>query len=242
MRKLETIMKRLLREHPDLDDAEDTLRQHQVTIDGVPVTNPRTLVRPEARVRLLRSPSLRGSVKLRAALAAFAVDVAGRVALDLGAATGGFTTQLLAAGARRVYAVDVGHGQLLGSLRHDTRVVNLERTNLALLDRARVPDVVELVTMDLSYLAVASAVAQLDGVAFAPTAELVALVKPMFELACATAPRDHESLAEALLSAAAAVERHGWRVLSSFASPVAGGNGAREGWLHARLMSAWPSR
>jgi 23S rRNA (cytidine1920-2'-O)/16S rRNA (cytidine1409-2'-O)-methyltransferase len=234
MRKLETIVKRLLREHPDLDDPEAMLQEDLVTIDGVPAKNPRTLVRPDARVRVARPMALRGSVKLRAALRAFSVDARGRIALDLGASTGGFTTELLARGATRVYAVDVGHGQLLGSLRLDARVLNLERTNVGDLDRARVPDDVALVTMDLSYLSVASAIAQLDAVSFSRAAELVALVKPMFELQRAEAPRDHESLAEALELAAAAVERHGWRVLSSLASPVPGANGAREGWLHAR--------
>jgi 23S rRNA (cytidine1920-2'-O)/16S rRNA (cytidine1409-2'-O)-methyltransferase len=210
------------------------LREKRVTIDGVPVQNPRTLVRPEARVRLARPSVLRGSIKLRAALTAFAVDARERVALDLGAATGGFTSALLTAGARRVYAVDAGHGQLLGSLRHDARVVNLERTNLGALDERCLPEPVALTTMDLSYQAVASAIAQLGRVRFCPDAELVALVKPMFELHQAEAPRDHESLGEALALAAAAVERHGWRLLSSLASPVPGAGGAREGWLHAR--------
>jgi 23S rRNA (cytidine1920-2'-O)/16S rRNA (cytidine1409-2'-O)-methyltransferase len=237
MRKLETIVKRLLREHPDLDDPEAMLQANLVTIDGVPATNPRTLVRPDARVRLARPTCLRGSVKLRAALDAFAVEARARVALDLGAATGGFTAALLDAGARRVYAVDVGHGQLLGALRRDARVVNLERTNLADVDERCVPEPVTLMTMDLSYLAVASAIRQLGGVRFAATAELVALVKPMFELRQAEAPCDHESLAAALELAATAVERQGWQLISSLASPVPGARGAREGWLHARRVT-----
>jgi 23S rRNA (cytidine1920-2'-O)/16S rRNA (cytidine1409-2'-O)-methyltransferase len=234
MRKLETIVKRLLREHPELDDPEATLREKLVTIDGVPALNPRTLVRREARVRLAPTAPLRGSVKLRAALEAFAVDARERLALDLGASTGGFTVALLTAGAQRVYAVDAGHSQLLGSLRRDARVMNLERTNLSELDERRVPEPVALMTMDLSYLPVASAIGQLGRVRFFPAAELVALVKPMFELQQAEAPCDHESLGEAIALAAAAVERHGWRVLSSLASPVQGAGGAREGWLHAR--------
>src|SRR5579885_3286776 len=122
----------------------------------------------------LRSRELRGTIKLRAALAAFAVEVAGRVALDVGASTGGFTVALLEAGAARVYAVDAGFGQLLGRLRQDARVVNLERTNLAALE---LPEPIDLVTVDLSYLSIALAAPQLPR---AP--ELIALVKPMFEL------------------------------------------------------------
>jgi 23S rRNA (cytidine1920-2'-O)/16S rRNA (cytidine1409-2'-O)-methyltransferase len=220
LRKLQTIVKRLLREHPELDDSGAMLLENQVTIDGVLVKNPRTLVRPEARVHLARPTLLRGSVKLGAALEAFAVDARERVTLDLGASTGGFTAALLASGARRVYAVDVGHGQLLGSLRRDARVVGE-------LDERRVPELVQLMPMDLSSLPVASAIGQLGRVRLCARAELVTLMKPMFELRRAETPREHESLGEALELAAAAVERHGWRVLSSLASPVPGAHGAR---------------
>jgi 23S rRNA (cytidine1920-2'-O)/16S rRNA (cytidine1409-2'-O)-methyltransferase len=237
MRKLETIVKRLLREQPGLDDAEALVKLGNITVDGVPVTNPRTLVRPEARVRVAVPSELRGTRKLRWALEAFAVDARGKTALDLGAAAGGFTRALLDAGARRVYAVDAGHGQLVGSLRRDARVVNLERTNLGSLSRARVPEAIALVTMDLSYLSIARAVGQLD-LDFTPGAELVALVKPMFELARARAPDDHESLAEAICAASAGLEACGFRVLSSLASPQPGAGGAREGFIHARKGGA----
>jgi 23S rRNA (cytidine1920-2'-O)/16S rRNA (cytidine1409-2'-O)-methyltransferase len=100
---------------------------------------------------------LRGEAKLRAALAAFGVRPAGRVALDLGAAAGGFTRVLLDAGAARVYAVDAGFGQLLGSLRQEPRVVVLERVNLGNLDCRRIPDAIELITIDLSYLSLSEA-------------------------------------------------------------------------------------
>jgi hypothetical protein len=111
-----------------------------VRVDGLIVTNPRACVPRGAAVTIAAPPTPpRGARKLAAGLDAFADPVAGRVALDLGAAAGGFTHALLAAGARRVYAVDAGHGQLLGSLRADGRVVNLERTNLADLTGVLVP-------------------------------------------------------------------------------------------------------
>jgi predicted rRNA methylase YqxC with S4 and FtsJ domains len=88
--------------------------------------------------------------------------------------------------------------------------------------------------MDLAYLAIARAIEQLDRVHLRDDAELIALVKPMFELACATAPTDHESLALAIELAAAGLERHGWRVVSSLASPHPGARGAREGFVYAR--------
>jgi hypothetical protein len=105
---------------------------------------------------------LRGTVKLAHALTTFGVCAVGVVALDLGAAAGGFTQALLDAGAACVYAVDAGVGQLRGWLRADPRVVNLERTNLAQLDRHLIGEPVDLVTMDLSYLAVAQAIGQID--------------------------------------------------------------------------------
>ncbi len=177
---------------------------------------------------------LRGEAKLRAALAGFDVRAAGRICLDLGAAAGGFTRVLLEAGAARVYAVDAGFGQLLGSLRQDPRVVNLEATNVAALDTRLIPDAIELVTVDVSYLALAAAVAQLDRIAMAHDADLIGLVKPMFELRLATAPSDAISVDAATTRAAAGIAAAGWRVIGTMPSPVLGGRGAVEALLHAR--------
>jgi len=177
---------------------------------------------------------LRGEAKLRAALRLFGITVEGRVALDVGAAAGGFTRVLLDAGAARVYAVDAGHGQLLGSLRQSDRVVNLEATNVGDLDRAVIPDTVDVVTIDVSYLALSEAVAQLDRVTIAPDADLIGLVKPMFELRMGTAPVDAKTARHAADRAAAAIEAAGWSVLGVIDSPVAGARGAVEMLLHAR--------
>src|SRR5262249_26203955 len=155
-------------------------------------------VRSDAAIVLWGPKLLRGETKLRAALAGLDVRVAGRVGLDLGAAAGGFTRALLAAGVRRGYAVDARPGQLLGPLRQDVRVVNLEGVNVGSLDRRLVPDTIDLVTMDLSYLAVAAAVRQLDRVVLASEAELLALVKPMFELRLDHAPSDARAVRDAL--------------------------------------------
>lgn len=180
---------------------------------------------------------LRGEAKLRAALTGFDVRVAGRVCLDLGAAAGGFTRVLLEAGASRVYAVDAGFGQLLGSLRQDARVVNLEATNVAALDRRLVPETIEVVTIDVSYLALAAAVAQLDRVTIAPGADLVGLVKPMFELRLATAPTDPMLVDAATERAAAGIVAAGWEIRGAMPSPVLGGRGAVEALVHARRSS-----
>lgn len=180
---------------------------------------------------------LRGSRKLAAALDAFGVDVADAVCLDVGASTGGFTTVLLDRGASRVYAVDAGHGQLLGSLRQDPRVVNLEATNVGALTRELIPDAIEVVTIDVSYLSLRGAAAQLDRIEFLPGSALIGLVKPMFELALGAAPTDVRRLNEAVELASAGLAAD-WEVRSSIESPVRGAKGAIEGFIHARRATA----
>jgi 23S rRNA (cytidine1920-2'-O)/16S rRNA (cytidine1409-2'-O)-methyltransferase len=232
-RRLRPLAAELSPAHPELDDPVAYIARG-VLVDGRLVDNPRSLVREGAHIELPREEPLRGEAKLHAALSVFDVEVEGRVALDLGAAAGGFTRVLLEAGAARVYSVDAGFGQLLGSLRQDPRVVVLERVNLGELDRRRVPEPVGLVTIDLSYLAVSRAASQLERIEIPRGADLIALVKPMFELGLASPPRDPARLAEALARAAAGLVACGWAVLGSIESPVTGARGAIELQLHAR--------
>jgi 23S rRNA (cytidine1920-2'-O)/16S rRNA (cytidine1409-2'-O)-methyltransferase len=205
-------------------------------VDGRIVTSTRTLVPADAGVSFLQPCRLRGKDKLRAALDAFDVEVAGRICLDLGASAGGFTRVLLEHGAARVLAVDAGFGQLRGSLRSHSRVVNLERTNLSEFGTV-VPRCwdIDVVTMDLSYLPVAKAVPQLEAVRLAATADLIALVKPVFELGLGAPPPDHHLLERAAEAARRGTERDGrWVVAAIVPSPVRGARGAREWLLHAR--------
>jgi 23S rRNA (cytidine1920-2'-O)/16S rRNA (cytidine1409-2'-O)-methyltransferase len=232
-KKFEPILAAVLRQHPEIQDPVALIRGGRVFADGTPVTNPASRVAPNATVSVRPPRPLRGTLKLQAALAAFDCTVAGRTALDVGASTGGFTIALLEAGARHVYALDTGHGQLLGSLRQDPRVTNLERTNLADLGPDRIPEPVAVVTIDLSYLAIADAIPQLGVLSLAPDAELIALVKPMFELHLARLPRDPQQLAGAVDRAATALAAHGWSVVEEFASPIRGRNGAIEFFVHA---------
>jgi 23S rRNA (cytidine1920-2'-O)/16S rRNA (cytidine1409-2'-O)-methyltransferase len=192
------------------------------------------LVDAGSSVRIDNQPrALRGEAKLRAALEGFGVDPADATALDAGAAAGGFVRALLDAGARRVYAVDAGYGQLRGSLAQDERVVNLERTNLGELTRAHVPEPVELVTLDVGYLALADAVPQLDALEIAPNARLLGLVKPIYELGLGALPEDDALVDEAIERAAAGIAAAGWEVLGTMRSAVTGSRGAVEGWVHA---------
>jgi 23S rRNA (cytidine1920-2'-O)/16S rRNA (cytidine1409-2'-O)-methyltransferase len=232
--RLRTLVDVVAARYPELD-AVAAITGGLVVVDGRPLTNPASLVQVDASVAI-RAPEtvLRGEPKLEAALAVFAVRVRGRVALDLGASAGGFTRVLLRAGAARVYAVDAGFGQLLGSLRADPRVVNLERTNLAALSEKLVPEPVDLVSADLSYVSLADAVPQLDGrIALARGAELVALVKPQFELGLPRPPASAAVLAEALEHAVAGVRAAGWTVLATATSPVRGTRGSTELLMHA---------
>ena len=191
----------------------------RVLVDGRPVLNPAAMVPLGSALTVRPEPPLRGEAKLRFALDTFGIDVSGRVALDAGAAAGGFTTVLLERGARRVYAVDVGHGQLRGRLSADDRVVSLERTNVGDLEPRLVPDTIDVVTLDLSYLALGPAVRQLDRVTVSPEADLVALVKPMFELALAEPPSDPEQLAAALAVARDGITAAGWTVVARCPEP-----------------------
>jgi 23S rRNA (cytidine1920-2'-O)/16S rRNA (cytidine1409-2'-O)-methyltransferase len=223
----------LVRAHPSITDPDAAIARGAVVVDGRVVSNPASLVREGAAIKLRIDQPLRGEAKLKAALAAFAISVADRIALDVGAAAGGFTRVLLDAGARRVYAVDAGHGQLLGSLRQDARVVNLEGTNLGELNLDLVPDQIDLVTLDLSYLALADAVPQLDAVRLADNAEAVALVKPQFELGLPAPPHNRPQLLKAVDRARDAFRLSGWDVPAWIESPVRGRRGSIEFLIHA---------
>jgi 23S rRNA (cytidine1920-2'-O)/16S rRNA (cytidine1409-2'-O)-methyltransferase len=220
-RRLRPLVQELEHAHPGIDDPAERIAAGEVLVDGRFVHNPASLVPIGASIVVRPRAALRGEAKLAAALDAFRIGVRG-VAVDLGAAAGGFTRVLLARGAERVYAVDAGHGQLLGSLRADARVVNLEGINLGDM---RVPELVDLVTIDLSYLALADAVPQLERLRFAADADVVALVKPMFELRLAAPPARPET---AVPRACAAFDPRLWWVRACMRSPARGSRGAVE--------------
>jgi 23S rRNA (cytidine1920-2'-O)/16S rRNA (cytidine1409-2'-O)-methyltransferase len=227
---------------PDIDDPEAMLTAGRLVVGGAVVGNTSARVRADAPVTLLPDRPLRGEAKLAAALERFDVEVTGRRCLDLGAAAGGFTRVLLAHGAESVIALDVGHGQLRGDLRRDPRVLNLERTNLAEAGvvLADIPPI-EMVVADLSYISLTAAIPQLDGAPIATDADLIALVKPMFELRLPAPPEDPGSLAAALETAVTGVRAAGWDVVATMPSPVEGSRGAKEWLLHARRTAPTPA-
>jgi 23S rRNA (cytidine1920-2'-O)/16S rRNA (cytidine1409-2'-O)-methyltransferase len=225
--RLVPLLALLAKQHPELTEPEQLVAEQRVRVDGTIVTNPRARVRADAGITILPVDVPRGRDKLGGALRL--------LGLDVGASTGGFTLALLEAGAERVYAVDVGHGQLLGRLRADPRVVNLERTNVADLSVALVPDRLGVVVVDVSKLSLGEAVRQLTSrVPLRSGATLVGLVKPMFELRRGELPTEPADLAAACDRASAAVAAAGWSVVEVVDSPLRGNRGAVEYFLHAR--------
>jgi 23S rRNA (cytidine1920-2'-O)/16S rRNA (cytidine1409-2'-O)-methyltransferase len=209
----------------------------RVLVDGRVVMNPNARVRADASIRMVEARRLRGDIKLSHALDEFAVRVDGRVAMDVGANAGGFTIALLARGARRVHAVDAGVGQLLGRLRADPRVVNLEGCNLGALDTDVVRDALEVITIDVSYLSLADAVPQLERVRIYADADLIALVKPTFELRRGRVAASAHDVVVATDHAASAISRSGWDIIATCDAPATGQHGARESFIHARRRS-----
>lgn len=220
-------------QHPDLGDATAAVTSGMIVVDGRSITNPDARVRSDSSIRAIAPRPLRGETKLLAALDAFALAVAGRVAVDIGAAAGGFTTALLGRGATRVYAVDVGYGQLRGRLRNDLRVVNLERTNVSSLDNMVVPETIDLVTMDLSYLSVAVAVPALEALRLAPDASLVALIKPTFELHAPSVLTEPESARRAVRVVVESLDQSEWKAVACTIPAISGAHGAVEAFILA---------
>ena len=188
----------------------------------------------------------RGGLKLVHALDHFTLDVTGRVAIDVGASTGGFTDVLLARGAARVYAVDVGHGQLAWSIRQNPAVVVLERTNARHLTSAQIPQPVDLVVCDASFIGlrtVLPASLQLT----APGALAIALIKPQFEVGkdqvgkggVVRDPALHAEVCDTIVAWWSGLA--GWSVLGVTPSPITGPDGNREFLIAAALQPEAPA-
>ena len=217
-----------------------------VRVNGVLTDKQATLVPAEAAIDVASGTTpyvSRGGGKLVAALDAWAVDPAGLVAMDVGASTGGFTDCLLQRGARRVYAVDVGYGQLDWKLRQDARVVILDRENIRYLERTAVPEPIDLAVIDVSFISltlVLPCVAPFLG----RQARVIALVKPQFEVGKGQVGRggivrDEEQRRAVTMKVLACAESLGFHSLGILDSPVLGQKGNREillglNWIGAR--------
>ncbi len=211
----------------------------KVLVEGRRVDKPGTRIPPESRVQLKEADHpyvSRGGLKLERALRVFAPPLEGQVALDVGASTGGFTHCLLLHGVARVYALDVGYGQLAWELRRDPRVVVLERCNVRHLSCHDLPEPVGLVTVDVSFISLRLVFPALIPF-LAPTVSLLTLVKPQFEAGRRSVgkggvvrnPRVQREVLQNVMEEAA---RKGLATTGLTYSPLAGPRGNREFWLH----------
>jgi 23S rRNA (cytidine1920-2'-O)/16S rRNA (cytidine1409-2'-O)-methyltransferase len=223
---------------PSRQQAQQDIADGRVTVAGAPATKPARQVDVDEPIVVLGPPPRfvgRGGEKLDAALQRFDVRVEGRRAYDLGASTGGFTDCLLQRGARRVYAVDVGYGQLAWKLREDPRVVSLERTNVRHLRAEQLDEPIDVATIDASFISlrlVLPAVSRL----LPPGRTIVALVKPQFEVGRGKVGkggvvRDPALHAAVLAELEAFATAEGLNVRARHPSPVLGPAGNREFFL-----------
>lgn len=225
---------------PSRERAQALIMAGQVQVAGQRIDKPGTRIANDARVEItgqvLRYAS-RGGLKLEGALADFDVSPEGKICLDAGSSTGGFTDCLLQNGAAKVYAVDVTVNQLDWKLQQDKRVVMIER-NARHLQRADIADPVALITADLSFISVAKVLPALVSVA-APGADLLILIKPQFELekrdvgkgGIVRDPASHRKAVQAVVEAAA---RLGLEIVGVKPSKLPGAEGNLEFFLHAK--------
>lgn len=210
----------------------------RVVVEGLTAPKAGALVPDEAGITLKEPPPFvsRGGEKLAGALEHFQVSPAGQVALDVGASTGGFTHCLLSRGARKVFAVDVGYGQLDAALRHDPRVVVLERQNIRHLPREAIPEPIDLATLDLSFISLTLVLPKILEW-LRPGGKILALVKPQFEVGKGQVGkggvvRDPQLQMAAVQRVAAAAAGLGFKVSPAFPSPLKGPKGNQEYFLY----------
>ena len=205
---------------------------------------PGDLVDPDVRVTVEQPDPYvsRGGHKLAAALDAFAIDPTGRVCLDVGASTGGFTDVLLQRGARRVYALDVGRGQLAERLRNDPRVVSMERFNARELRADTLPEPVSLASVDVSFISLGLVLGPMASAFGEESGEIVALVKPQFEAGRGEVKggvvRDPVVHARVLAGVAGQAAELGLEPFGAIASPILGPEGNREFLLAMRVAAS----
>ncbi|MGM9540664.1 TlyA family RNA methyltransferase [Anaerovibrio sp.] len=163
--------------------AKTTIMAGLVLVDGQKIDKAGTMVKPEAEIRVLGDtlPYVsRGGLKLEKAIKEFGVSLQGKVAADIGASTGGFTDCMLQNGAVKVFAIDVGYGQLAWSLRTDERVVNMERTNVRNVTPEQLGEAVDLASIDVAFISLEKVLPAVKEM-LQPSGEIVALIKPQFE-------------------------------------------------------------
>jgi 23S rRNA (cytidine1920-2'-O)/16S rRNA (cytidine1409-2'-O)-methyltransferase len=226
---------------PTREKARALILAGQVLDGDRPVDKAGDLVGAQAVLRLRGEPMpfvSRGGIKLAHALVTFGLDVKDLVAVDVGASTGGFTDCLLQRGARRVYCIDVGHGQLDWKIASDPRVVVVDRTNIRLMPPERIPEPCALAVVDVSFISLRLVLPALPALLH-PGSPVIVLVKPQFEVGRAKVGkggivRDEADRQHALDEVKAVARDLGYQVLGETTSPITGGKGNVEFLLHLR--------
>ncbi len=224
---------------PTRQKAQALIMAGCVLVEDEPSEKPGTLVDPAVSIRIRGRDHAfvsRGGVKLAHAIESFGCSIDGRICMDVGASTGGFTDCLLQNGAQRVYAIDVGYGQLAWKIAQDERVIVIERTNIRTMDPDKIPDGVELAVIDLSFISLTLVMRTID-VFLEAGAEIIALVKPQFEVSrdrvgkggIVTDPDAHTEAIERVRAEATAI---GWNCCGMADSPITGAKGNHEFLLH----------
>ena len=227
--------------------AQALILSAKVLVDGRQVTKAGQAVSTNSNLRVLGADhpyASRGGLKLQRALEEFGLDVTGLVAMDVGASTGGFTDCLLQYGAKKVYAVDVGYGQLAWKLRQDPRVVVLERQNIRYLSRDQIPEPIHIATIDVSFISLKLVIPAVRPF-LEPKAKLVALIKPQFEAGRAHVgkggvvrdQRIHQAVCD---SVSESCRSTGLEVHGIIRSPVLGPKGNVEFLLYAAYEEPHP--
>ncbi len=221
--------------------ARAVIMARRVAVDGRTIDKPGTQIDTEARLEVQGGDSSyvsRGGEKLEGALNAFAIDPRGMVAMDVGASTGGFTDCILQKGAERVYAVDVGYGQLAWKLRKDPRVVNLERRNIRYLRREEVKEELDLILIDTSFISIQKFLPHLLGF-LKKGGAILGLIKPQFEVGREEVGKGgvvkDEALHQKVIDRVSDFSRRlGLKVLGLTESPLLGPKGNKEFFIYLR--------
>jgi len=226
---------------PSREKAKALIMSGIVFVDGARVDKPGTMISSESQIEI-RGSNLkyvsRGGLKLEKALTSFGFDPMGLCCIDCGASTGGFTDVLLQNGAAKVYAVDVGYGQLAWSLRTDERVVNLERTNVRYITREQVPEVIDLAVMDLAFISIKLVIPAVS-LLLKDGGDMICLIKPQFEagrdkVGKKGVVRDEETHAEVIDDILDFAGLNGFSVMGLDYSPIRGPEGNIEYLVHLK--------
>lgn len=226
--------------YPSRERARSVIMAGRVFVNGQRVDKPGTAVVPDAEIQVRGKDNpyvSRGGLKLARAIEEFGIDLEGKVVLDVGASTGGFTDCALQAGAARVIAVDVGYGQLAWKLRNDSRVTCLERTNIRYLDPESLPARADAVTVDVSFISLTKILDRLHALS-GDEARFILLIKPQFEagrekVGKKGVVRDPKVHLEVLYRVLDRMRAQGWSVLGITHSPIRGPEGNIEYLVYA---------